>query len=151
VRIGWNDTGHPLLNFRATGDNRFDAPDASFETLYVADSLEVCFGETLLRGGIKGQPLVSGRTFVPEAEVACPTLIVRGVDSDLLAPDTVRQMTRRGAAAQAGLVRHVEFPDCGHAPALMDDSQVAVVAAFLAAEDVRSFAAEPRAAGGGVR
>jgi hypothetical protein len=33
----------------------------------------------------------------------------------------------------------------------MDDSQVAVVAAFLAAEDVRSFAAEPRAAGGGVR
>ena len=60
LRAHRNDARHPLLNFRATGDNRFDAPDASFETLYVADSLEVCFGETILRGDIKGQPLVSG-------------------------------------------------------------------------------------------
>lgn len=75
MRIGWNDARHPLLNFRATGDNRFDAPDARFETLYVADSLEVCFGETILRGDIKGQPLVSGRTFVPEAELSGRSVI----------------------------------------------------------------------------
>jgi len=82
-------------------------------------------------------------------KVACPTLILRGVDSDLLSADTVRQMTRRGAAAGKGLVRHVEIPDCGHAPALMDDAQAEIVKAFLSAEDVRSGGAEPRAAQGG--
>jgi hypothetical protein len=75
VRIAWNDARHPLLNFRATGGNRFDAPDATFETLYVAESLEVCFGETILRGDIKSEPLISGRTFVPETELKARSVI----------------------------------------------------------------------------
>jgi hypothetical protein len=42
-------------------------------------------------------------------------------------------MKRRGIAARAGRVMSHELPDCGHAPALMDDVQVAVVRDFLMA------------------
>lgn len=82
--------------------------------------------------------------------VSCPTLILRGVDSDLLAPETVRQMQRRGLAAQRGLVQSVEFADCGHAPALMNDTQVDVVEQFLLAGQDR-LAAEFQQAQGGTR
>ena len=68
--------------------------------------------------------------------IECPVLILRGEYSDLLARSTVDEMTRRGAAARAGRVSAVEFADCGHAPALMDDAQIAVVRDFL-------FAARP--------
>jgi pimeloyl-ACP methyl ester carboxylesterase len=64
-------------------------------------------------------------------QVACPVLIVRGQSSDLLLADTAAEMTRRGAAAQAGRVGLVEIAGCGHAPALMDESQIATVADFL--------------------
>jgi pimeloyl-ACP methyl ester carboxylesterase len=47
--------------------------------------------------------------------VTCPTLLLRGVDSDLLTHDTAVQMTRRGPQA-----RLVEIPDAGHAPMLME-------------------------------
>ena len=68
-------------------------------------------------------------------KVECPTLILRGVHSDLLSLQTVELMTRRGAAARRGLVRNVEVPACGHAPALMEDSQTDIVAEFLLADD----------------
>jgi pimeloyl-ACP methyl ester carboxylesterase len=68
-------------------------------------------------------------------KVTCPTLILRGVHSDLLSSETTQLMTRRGAAAQRGLVRTAEVPACGHAPALMEDSQTDLVAAFLSASD----------------
>ena len=64
-------------------------------------------------------------------EVTCPTLILRGEDSDLLHASTVREMTKRGAAAKKGLVRSVEVRDCGHAPPLMSDSQISIVEDFL--------------------
>jgi pimeloyl-ACP methyl ester carboxylesterase len=64
-------------------------------------------------------------------EIACPTLILRGEDSDLLAPRTVDEMLRRGHAAAAGEVTVVEWPGCGHAPSLMADDQIACVRDFL--------------------
>ena len=64
-------------------------------------------------------------------QVACPTLIVRGASSDLLPADTAAEMTRRGHAARAGAVSLVEIAGCGHAPALMDDAQIATVVDFL--------------------
>ena len=64
-------------------------------------------------------------------EVTCPTLILRGEDSDLLHASTVREMVKRGAAAKKGLVRSVEVRDCGHAPPLMSDSQISIVEDFL--------------------
>ena len=68
-------------------------------------------------------------------QVACPVLIVRGEDSDLLLPSTVAEMKRRGIAAARGLVESVEIAGCGHAPALMSDDQIRIVADFLLADE----------------
>lgn len=64
-------------------------------------------------------------------EVKCPTLILRGADSDLLQASTVDLMLRRGPAAKAGVVSAVEIAGCGHAPALMDSGQINIVTKFL--------------------
>jgi len=64
-------------------------------------------------------------------KVSCPTLILRGEDSDLLHASTVREMAKRGAAGKKGLVRSIEVRDCGHAPPLMNDSQISIVEDFL--------------------
>ncbi|MCX7167821.1 MAG: alpha/beta hydrolase [Rhodocyclales bacterium] len=58
--------------------------------------------------------------------ISCPTLLLRGATSDLLTHDAAVQMSQRGPRAQL-----VEVPGVGHAPMLMDDSQVAPVRAFL--------------------
>lgn len=59
--------------------------------------------------------------------VACPTLLLRGANSDLLLHETAAQM------AQKPNVTLVEIPNCGHAPALYSDAQIAIVREFLAA------------------
>ncbi len=58
--------------------------------------------------------------------IRCPTLVLRGATSDLLLPMTAIEMTRRGPRA-----RVVEFAGCGHAPALMDDTQIDAVTDWL--------------------
>ena len=58
--------------------------------------------------------------------ITCPVLVLRGAESDLLPAEVAQEMTRRGPAATL-----VEFPDCGHAPALMDDDQITVVRDWL--------------------
>jgi len=58
--------------------------------------------------------------------IRCPTLLLRGAQSDLLLRDTALQMTRRGPRAQL-----VEFDGVGHAPMLMAADQIAVVRDFL--------------------
>jgi pimeloyl-ACP methyl ester carboxylesterase len=58
--------------------------------------------------------------------VRCPTLLVRGADSDLLTAETARQMAERGPRA-----RVAEIAGVGHAPMLMNDGQIAVVRDFL--------------------
>jgi pimeloyl-ACP methyl ester carboxylesterase len=67
-------------------------------------------------------------------KVACPVLILRGEDSDLLLASTVRDMLKRGAAAKQKLVRTIEVRGSGHAPALMTDSQIALIEDFLASD-----------------
>lgn len=64
-------------------------------------------------------------------QVSCPTLILRGEDSDLLHASTVRDMAKRGLAGKAGLVRSIEVRGCGHAPALMNDAQISIIEEFL--------------------
>lgn len=59
--------------------------------------------------------------------VECPTLVLRGTDSDLLLPEVAEEMTRRGPRA-----RLVTVPGCGHAPALNVPEQIAVLEGFLA-------------------
>jgi pimeloyl-ACP methyl ester carboxylesterase len=59
--------------------------------------------------------------------IRAPTLVLRGVHSDLLLPDAARAMTERGPKA-----RIVEVAGCGHAPALNVLAQIDVVRQFLA-------------------
>src|SRR5262249_11858526 len=58
--------------------------------------------------------------------IRCPTLLLRGADSDLLSHATAQAMTQRGPRAQL-----VEFAGVGHAPMLIAPDQVAAVRDFL--------------------
>ena len=58
--------------------------------------------------------------------IRCPTLLVRGAESDLLTHETAQQMTQRGPKA-----RLVELAGIGHAPTFVSASQIALVADFL--------------------
>jgi pimeloyl-ACP methyl ester carboxylesterase len=58
--------------------------------------------------------------------IKCPTLLLRGAESDLLLAATAAEMQTRGPRA-----RLVEFPGIGHAPMLMADDQIRVVREFL--------------------
>ncbi|WP_374587544.1 alpha/beta fold hydrolase [Ideonella dechloratans] len=58
--------------------------------------------------------------------LSCPTLLLRGAESDLLSPATAQAMTQRGPRA-----RLHEFAGVGHAPTLVAPDQVAVVRDFL--------------------
>jgi pimeloyl-ACP methyl ester carboxylesterase len=58
--------------------------------------------------------------------VRCPTLLLRGAESDLLSHATAAAMTQRGPKA-----RLHEFDGVGHAPTLVQPEQRSVVADFL--------------------
>lgn len=58
--------------------------------------------------------------------IRCPTLVLRGAESDLLTPATAKAMTERGPKAKL-----VEFPGVGHAATLIHDDQIGVVRDFL--------------------
>lgn len=56
----------------------------------------------------------------------CPVMLLRGAESDLLAPATARAMTERGPRAELR-----EFAGVGHAPMLNSPDQIACVREFL--------------------
>jgi pimeloyl-ACP methyl ester carboxylesterase len=58
--------------------------------------------------------------------IRCPTLLLRGAESDLLSRDTARAMTERGPRA-----RLHEVAGVGHAPMLIADDQIEAVRGFL--------------------
>ncbi len=60
--------------------------------------------------------------------IRCPTLVVRGAESDLLTHETCLEMGRRGPKATVA-----EIPGVGHAPMFLDEAQVALVKEFLLA------------------
>jgi pimeloyl-ACP methyl ester carboxylesterase len=60
--------------------------------------------------------------------IRCPTRVLRGETSDVLTPETAREMSLRGPRAQL-----VEIAGVGHAPMLMDDSQISHVREFFRA------------------
>ncbi|HYS13078.1 MAG TPA: alpha/beta hydrolase [Burkholderiaceae bacterium] len=61
-------------------------------------------------------------------QIQCPTLLIRGENSDLLSRETAAAMTQRGPRAKL-----VEFPGVGHAPMFFDRAQIATVREFLLA------------------
>jgi pimeloyl-ACP methyl ester carboxylesterase len=60
--------------------------------------------------------------------VACPTLAIRGGESDLLPRATWQHMGERGPRAALA-----EIPGVGHAPMFLDEAQISVVRDFLLA------------------
>jgi pimeloyl-ACP methyl ester carboxylesterase len=58
--------------------------------------------------------------------IRCPTLVIRGAQSDLLTRATAEEMTRRGPRAKL-----IELPGIGHAPTLMHADQIAIVRGYL--------------------
>jgi pimeloyl-ACP methyl ester carboxylesterase len=61
--------------------------------------------------------------------IRCPTLVLRGEQSDLLTREAAKQMALRGPRAKV-----VEIPGVGHAPTLLHDDQIAIVREFLLAD-----------------
>lgn len=60
--------------------------------------------------------------------IRCPVLVLRGESSDLLTAETAAEMASRGPKAKV-----VEIAECGHAPALMAEDQIALIDDWLAA------------------
>lgn len=58
--------------------------------------------------------------------IHCPTLLVRGKESDLLSESVARSMTQRGPRA-----RLIELDGIGHAPTFVQDDQIGIVREFL--------------------
>ncbi len=77
--------------------------------------------------------------------IEIPVLCLRGAKSDLVLPDAVEEMMRRGPGL-AGKTRVVEIPGCGHAPALNVPEQLELVAGFIDAAAGQSFAPSANAA-----
>jgi pimeloyl-ACP methyl ester carboxylesterase len=69
-----------------------------------------------------------------------PVLCLRGAESDLVLPDAVEEMRRRGPGAR-GRLRVVEVPGCGHAPALNVPEQLELVAGFIDTHEAAATAA----------
>ena len=101
--------------------------DGAFHLRY-----DPAIGSTM-RVGVPDPELPLGLNFISGidlwatwAELRCPTLILRGADSDVLSRETALQMR----SSRPG-VELVEFADVGHAPALMSYDQIEAIRAFL--------------------
>jgi len=79
-----------------------------------------------IAGAFRSAPLAAVDLWQYYDAIRCPTLLLRGAQSDLLLKDTAVEMTRRGPRA-----RLVEFEGVGHAPMLMAADQIAAVRHFL--------------------
>jgi pimeloyl-ACP methyl ester carboxylesterase len=63
--------------------------------------------------------------------IRCPTLVIRGAQSDLLSRATTAEMARRGPKAKL-----TEIAGVGHAPTLLSAEQIALVRDFLLQGDI---------------
>ena len=91
-------------------------------------SARECTTDTTASGGGGWASAAAGEALLWQRydAITCPTLLIRGAESDLLARDTALAMTQRGPRA-----RLVELPGIGHAPTLVAEDQVALVRDFL--------------------
>lgn len=74
-------------------------------------------------GGSAARPL---DLWVPFARISAPILVVRGAESDILAPQTVARMK---SAARS--LASVEVPGVGHAPSLIEPEPLSAIKQFL--------------------
>ena len=100
---------------RPTADGKFEfAYDPGIAEPF-KQILAACDGKD-----IESWPLYDG--------ISCPSLLLRGAESDLLTASIAQEMASRGPRP-----RLVEIPGVGHAPMLLDEAQVAPVREFLLA------------------
>nr|VFK57608.1 MAG: Pimeloyl-ACP methyl ester carboxylesterase [Candidatus Kentron sp. TUN]VFK57724.1 MAG: Pimeloyl-ACP methyl ester carboxylesterase [Candidatus Kentron sp. TUN]VFK65832.1 MAG: Pimeloyl-ACP methyl ester carboxylesterase [Candidatus Kentron sp. TUN] len=78
---------------------------------------------------LKG-PLEDVDLFPIYRAIQCPTLLLRGVDSDVLLRDTALEMQNCGPKAKL-----IEFEGVGHVPTLMSEDQISVVRDWLLSGD----------------
>jgi pimeloyl-ACP methyl ester carboxylesterase len=76
------------------------------------------------RTGTAARPL---DMWVPYARITARTLVIRGAQSDILAPDTAERMCRVLPGSKL-----VEIAGVGHAPTLSEPSSIAAIRDFLA-------------------
>ena len=96
-------------------------PDGGF-TLHYDPAIALPFRSVTAESAAQGEAAL----WAMYDAVAARTLLLRGAQSDLLAPETAAQMTQRGPRAEL-----VEFAGVGHAPTLVAADQVAAVRNFL--------------------
>ena len=77
--------------------------------------------------------------------ITIPVLCLRGAESDLVLRETVEEMKTRGPGSR-GLLRAVEVPGCGHAPALNVPEQLDLVASFIDRHEGNPAGAAPPSA-----
>ena len=75
---------------------------------------------------LRKEPLEDVDLFPVYDAVRCPTLLLRGTESDVLLEETARSMQARGPRATL-----VEFPGIGHVPTLMSNDQIEIVRDWL--------------------
>jgi pimeloyl-ACP methyl ester carboxylesterase len=79
------------------------------------------------RAATNGKPIEDIDLFGEWNKVMAPTLVIRGESSDLLSRETHQQMGKRPNQN----VTLVEFANCGHAPALLDATQIETITKFV--------------------
>ncbi|MBX3609762.1 MAG: alpha/beta hydrolase [Hydrogenophaga sp.] len=115
----WRELNGPMLkvNGGRYGLHYDPAIAQPFKAMVVGASQE-----TLQRAALEGEAAL----WDLYDAIACPTLVLRGADSDLLSAATAEAMSRRGPRAKC-----VAFAGVGHAPTLMAGDQVQAVIDFL--------------------
>lgn len=99
-------------------------PDGSWRRHYdpsIAKAFESMTEESVIKG--------EAALWLAYDAIRCPVLLVRGTESDLLTPETAKQMTQRGPKAQL-----VELPGIGHAPTFVHSDQIAIARNFFLSE-----------------
>jgi pimeloyl-ACP methyl ester carboxylesterase len=90
-----------------------------------------------LTHGFKAPWVYRHRLWSAWESIRCPILILRGMQSDLLLPQTASEMLQRNPRAKL-----VEIEGCGHAPPLMEADQIKILTSWLASEDANAGATE---------
>ena len=107
-----------------------DAEWAHLARYSVRERLEGGFGiayDPAISEAFRTIPIADVDLWPAWGAIACPVLVIRGGQSDLLTAEIAGEMVRRKPGTTL-----VTFPECGHAPALMDPAQVAVIRDWLA-------------------
>lgn len=110
----WLALSRPMLKPLGDGSGAF--------TLHYDPALAQPFGAVTPESAAQGEALL----WQLYDQISARTLLIRGLESDLLSVRTALAMTQRGPKA-----RLLEFAGVGHAPTFIADDQVQAVVSFL--------------------